>query len=225
MLNLIPDLLWTDFSPMRMVGIPAGRRMALARGTDGQIVVFSPLPISEQRVSELRAFGEPAAFVMPSRFHERFFSDYFDRFPNSVFLAGKASLSDHPKWRLTELSFSRQELAGFDMVKVEGMPLVQEHVFFQRATRTLIIADLLFNIRYTGGWLDGVLLKMAGMKGGPGPSRLWRTTIKHRGEFVSSLERIRELDFDRIIPGHGEIIETGGKQIFDRAFSPWLGKG
>jgi len=225
MQNLVPDLLWTDFHPMRMAGLPVGRRMALARGANGQIVVFSPLPISEQHVSELRSLGEPAAFVIPSRFHENHFEGYFDRFPNSVFFAGKASLGDHPKWKLAELSHARPELTGFDVVKVEGMPMVQEHVFFHRVTRTLIIADLLFNIPDMGGWFAPILLKMAGMGGKPGPSRLWRALIKNPAEFASSLARIRDLDFDRIIPGHGGIIGADTKAVFDDAFSPWLKRG
>ena len=90
--------------------------------------------------------GEPAAFIIPSRFHERFFPDYFGHFSRSAFLAGPASLADQPKWKLRVLSHSSPELSGFDFVKVEGMPKVQEHVFCHSATRTLILADLLFNI-------------------------------------------------------------------------------
>src|SRR3954463_2503148 len=100
MQTLVPNLLWTDFSPMRMAGLPVGRRVAVARGTGGQMVVFSPLPVSDAAVAELREWGEPAAFVIPSRFHEKFFSDYFVPFRRSLFLASPASMADHPEWRL-----------------------------------------------------------------------------------------------------------------------------
>lgn len=222
MQTLVPNLLWTDFCPMRMAGLPAGRRVAVARGASGQIVVFSPLPVSSVAIADLRELGEPAAFVIPSRFHERFFSDYFEYFPRSVFLASKASLADHPNWKLSAFSPSSSELAGFDVVEVEGMPAVQEHVFYQRATRTLIIADLLFNIPESGGWFTRTLLKIADMGGRPRPSRLWRTVIKNSREFGLSLQRIRKLDFDRIIPGHGEVIAADARKIFDEAFSHWL---
>lgn len=207
---------------MRMTGLPAGRRVAVARGANGQIVVFSPLPISNLAVSELRALGEPAAFVIPSRFHEKFFSDYFAPFAQSLFLASSASLADHPQWNLREFSTSPAAFAGFNLIKVEGMPNVQEHVFFHPATRTLILADLLFNIPESGGWFTRALLKLADIGGKPRPSRLWRTMIRDRNAFGLSLQQIRELDFDRIVPGHGEVIERNAKKVFEEAFLPWL---
>lgn len=176
--TLVANLLWSDFCPMQMAGLLAGRRVAVARGTTGQIVVFSPLPVSDSAVAQLREIGEPAAFVIPSRFHEKFFSDYFVHFPRSVFLASQASLADHPRWKLKDFSLSSPELTGFEMVRVDGMPAVQEHVFYQSATRTLIIADLLFNIPQSGSWFTRTLLKIADMGGKPRPSRLWRTIVR-----------------------------------------------
>ena len=110
MVTLLPGLLWTDSVQMKMAGVPAGRRMTVCRGGGGQIVVFSPLPCSDENVAKIRDIGEPAAFIVPSRFHDSFFDDYFERFPKSVFLAGKAAIRDHPRWRLVELMASRPEL-------------------------------------------------------------------------------------------------------------------
>jgi len=222
---IISNLIWTDFHRMKMLGLPLGRRVTVARGASGQIVVFSPLQVSDRTISELKALGNPTAFVIPSRLHDRYFPGYFSHFPQSVFLGSQASLADHPKWKLTEFSPSSPELDGFDMVKVEGMPKVQEHVFYHRATRTLILADLLFNIRTSDGWFTHGLLKIADMDGNPGPSRLWRAMIKNEDEFAHSLRLISKLDFDRIIPGHGEWIDQNAKHIFNEAFSRWLSEG
>jgi glyoxylase-like metal-dependent hydrolase (beta-lactamase superfamily II) len=54
------------------------------------------------------------------------------------------------------------------------------------------------------------------------PSRLWHALIKDKDAFGQSMQRIMELDFDRIIPGHGELIETNAKPIFEKAFTEWL---
>jgi glyoxylase-like metal-dependent hydrolase (beta-lactamase superfamily II) len=107
-------------------------------------------------------------------------------------------------------------------MRVEGMPAVQEHVFYHGSTRTLIIADLMFNIAVSGGWLTRALLKIADIGGRPRPSRLWRTMIKDSSEFGLCIQQIRKLDFDRIVPGHGEVVESNAKEIFDEAFSRWL---
>lgn len=37
----------------------------------------------------------------------------------------------------------------------------------------------------------------------------------NRASFNKSMSKISKWDFDRIIPCHGDVIETGGKRIFD----------
>jgi len=46
--------------------------------------------------------------------------------------------------------------------------------------------------------------------------------IRDARRFEGSLRRVVELDFERVIPGHGEIIESNAKQVFREAFSNWL---
>jgi len=108
------------------------------------------------------------------------------------------------------------------MVAVDGMPNVQEHVFCHRATRTLIVADLFFNVSLPSGGLAWLMGKLADIGGRPKPARIWRAMIKDPASFQGSLRRIMELDFDRIIPGHGELIECNAKHVLGDAFSSWL---
>ena len=209
---------------MRMAGIPAGRRMVIARGANDQLIVWSPLPGTPGRVSAIRALGEPAAFVIQSRFHDRFIPDYFRQFPAAQFLAPAGSIGDHPDWPLKELHSHNDLLAGFAFQEVAGMPKVREHVFLHPATKSLIIADLLFNLPVRGSWLERLLFAMADIGGKPRPSRLWRSMIKDRAAFTSSIRRIQSWDFDRILPGHGECVHANGKQVFAEAFDRWLHK-
>lgn len=221
--EVVPDLLWTDFDPVRMIGLPVGRRAAVARGAHGQLVAFSPIKATEGALSALNGLdGEIAAFVVPNRMHDSFFEDYFPRFPNARFLAGAQSVADHPTWPLSVLANDSPELSGFQHHLIGGMPRTQEHAFFHEATRTLIVADLLFNIPQTSGWFSRMLMRMADMGGRPRPSRFWRSLIKSPDAFGRSLKTIREWDFDRIIPGHGQVVETDGRRVFEKAFERWL---
>ena len=49
-----------------------------------------------------------------------------------------------------------------DCVEIKGMPIVQEHVFFHRQSKTLIVTDFLFYLPHSTGftsfyaWLNGV---------------------------------------------------------------------
>ncbi len=54
-----------------------------------------------------------------------------------------------------------------------------------------------------------------------GPTVAFRLGIRDREAARHAVERILEWDFDRILPGHGEVVETGGKDKFKRDFA-WL---
>src|SRR5882724_5520946 len=103
MIELSHDCLWTDYQPMSAVGLPLGRRVAVARGSAGQLVVFSPLEVSETVLNVLQATGKISAFILPSRFHVRFYEGYFEAFKDARFLAGHEIIKDHPHWPLTEI--------------------------------------------------------------------------------------------------------------------------
>lgn len=52
-----------------------------------------------------------------------------------------------------------------------------------------------------------------------GPSRLIRLlAVSDRRALGRSIERILEWDFERILPGHGEVVEKGAKEALRRAW-------
>lgn len=218
------DQLWTDAQPLVLAGLPVGRRAAVARAADGRLVVFSPLRGTPENITALRALGEVGTFVVPSRFHDLFYPRYFDAFPTARFFGSRGVLAEHPDWPLTEITADAAELAGFAWQMLEGMPKVQEQVFLHRATRTLVIADALFNVpRPTG--LVGRFVSWAADIGGPPPrqSRLGRLHVRNRSAFAASVQAVAEWDFERIVPGHGEVIDRDARRVWREAFRALLG--
>lgn len=114
----------------------------------------------------------------------------------------------------------------------------KELVFCHKPDRTLIEADLMFNLpakeQYSKTGKDpsgGVLTKLfIGMQNTMGPATwqkrfLWYiASTGDRQGFAQSVKRINSWDFDRIIPCHGDVIETGGKGIFQKVMEWHLAK-
>ena len=132
-------------------------------------------------------------------------------------------MEDHPDWPLEDLEDHPELFPDIEIHPIDGMPKVQEVVFFQASSGTLIVADLLFNLPKPRQLFQRILYSMADLGGEPPrPSRLWRSLIKDDKAFGRSIQRILELDFDRVIPGHGEMIPVGGKNMMRKAFEKWL---
>lgn len=213
------DLLWTDYAPLKLAGLPVGRRVCVARNAHGKLVVFSPLRGSPKNIAALRGLGEVAAFVVPSRFHDLFYPDYFAAFPHARFLGNAGGRAEHPDWPLHDIARDTPELAGFDSRLLAGMPKMDEQVFLHRASRTLIVADALFNVPQPSGLLARLVGKLADIGGGaPRQSLFGRMNVKQRAPFVAALQEIAAWDFDRIVPGHGEVVERDGPRVWRAAF-------
>lgn len=227
--EILPDQLWTAYSPGRILGVPMGRRMAVLREADGRLVIFSPIRPSEAAFAALRALGGAgrpatvAAFVVPNLWHDNYFGEWHAAFPEAELLGASAVVRQQRRWRMTVLRPGHVALAEFDWLTMGGMPAVQEQVFFHRPTATLILADLYFNL--PGPWdpLTTLWLRASGINPAqPGPSNLERLAICDRAAFVASLRRVLDWPFVRLLPGHGEPTLTGDAHAFlRRAYAGW----
>ena len=82
------------------------------------------------------------------------------------------------------------------------------------------------------GATSGLLTRMfVGLMGTAGEAKwqkrfLWYgASSGDRKGFNESVGRIEKWDFDRIIPCHGDVIETGGKGVFQKVFEWHLKAG
>ena len=100
------------------------------------------------------------------------------------------------------------------------MPKIREFAFFHHPSRTLILADLMFNLSPEAGrWTQWFLRASGGIHEFPGMSRLFRFLIKDRAAFASSIQQIADLDIDRIIVAHGDPIVRNAKATFLRTLA------
>jgi hypothetical protein len=82
-----------------------------------------------------------------------------------------------------------------------------------------MITDLCFNIQRSSSRFARLCFRVNGMWQRFGPSRMIRQLVSDRGAFRRSLEHVLRWDFERIVPGHGDVIEHGGPAALRAA---WL---
>ena len=217
--------LWTVEVPLRFLGIEVGRRMSVVRLEGDGLWLHSPAPLTGELRASLEALGEPRYVVAASAVHgHRFMEQYRNRYPDLELFAapgldrrrkdlafdGLLGTTPDPRWR-----------DEIDQTVFLGHPL-PEVLFFHRASRTLIVGDLLVHERRPEAPLATRLgWRLEGVYGSLGTPRSLRVTTRNRRAARYVVKRILDWDFDRIIVGHGEVVESGGKAAFVRAMS-WL---
>ena len=226
MFGLLGDNIWDYEMPIRFGGIPLWHRMTVIRLNSGGLFVHSPTKLDLATRETFRKLGPIVAIVAPSWWHDLYLRQYLDAYPDAK-LYGAPTLA---KWNQS-LPFAEvlDDLAPSEwaseiyQVHVQGIGLfLDEIAFYHRRSRSLIVADLLFNLSEKDRWITRML---GSLFIGPYPgcrfARLYRLAIIDRRRMRASIERILDWDFDQIVVGHGAVVKNKGKEVFSTAFR-WL---
>jgi len=108
-----------------------------------------------------------------------------------------------------------------EQVRLDGIPMTNEVVFFHRPSRSLIASDLAFNIGHESPFLTRLAFRMARAFGRVSPTFLERLLVRDRVAFRDSLKRILEWPFERVVVAHGQVSEHGGREELTRGYG-WV---
>ena len=169
-------------------------------------------------VAAISALGRVGWIMDVMLRHETFAKQGQAAFPGATFL-GPTGFSKEAGFPVQPLLPAPPAWGNeLQVIRLEGLPSMEEHAVFHAPSRTLIVADLFFNRDPAESWWTRLLLSLiAGRKDGPGVSRAVRFSVKDKAAFKRSLEAVRTWDFDRIIVGHGALVPCAGKAQFDEA--------
>jgi hypothetical protein len=224
MLREISRNIWIAERPQRFYGLEVGTRMTVIRLADKSLLLHSPVALDPRLRSELDSLGRVRFAVAPNRFHHLQAGEVSRTYPEARLwvapgieqkrpdLAFEAVLDDEApaEWR-----------AEVDQVFFRGRPFENEIVFLHRASRTLILCDLVFNFGPRAHRVTRLVMRLLSSYGRFGPSRLDPFLIRDRRAARQSLERILAWDFDRVVVAHGDVLESGGPDAL-RAGYAWL---
>ncbi|HEY8899122.1 MAG TPA: hypothetical protein VIM61_01725 [Chthoniobacterales bacterium] len=209
----LAENLWLLPYPLKLFGADLRRNVTLIRLASGDLVIHSTGPFEPADVSKIHAAGHPAWIVEAMRHHDTFSRIGRDIFPDIPFLA-PPGFSETVNFETLPILPPPPEWADeLDALEVGGNKTYGEFVFFHRPSRTLIVADLAFNFSPEEPLWTGLLLHAAiGSEHSPGMSRPFRHAVKDEAAFRASMDAMLAWDFDRVIVGHGDVIETGGHE-------------
>jgi hypothetical protein len=221
---LAPEI-WVAEAPLRWLGVELGRRMAVIRLSSGELLVHSPAPLTPELRDAFAELGEVRYVVPASRFHGHLYMEqYREAYPQVELFAAPGLES-----RRRDLSF--QGLLGndvdprwsedIDQALFPGSRFLSEIEFLHRPSGSLILGDLCMNIGPDRPFLSRAFVRLDGVYGRFAMPRTIRLTVRNKRAARLSLKRMLEWDFDRVVVGHGDVVESGGRQALAEALD-WL---
>ncbi len=233
-LKLVAENVWIVDGPLIRFGMPWPKmsfptRMTVVRLAGG-LFIHSPTELAPELKVEIEcAGGSPRWIVGPNRIHYWWIPDWRAAFPEAeVYLAP----------RIKEQARGRIDFDGLPLLAESGYPwdeeiatlpiagsFMTEAVFFHRASRTLILTDLIEN--FEPGKLGGSLMRWLTWIGGvqdPNgsmPRDMRVTYARNKPALKAAVERMISWKPERIILAHGRWYDKDGAAELGRAFS-WL---
>lgn len=222
-LRAVDTDLWVAEQPQKFLGLQLGTRMTVVRLGE-ELVVLSAISPTPSLVEQVEALGTVRWVVAPNCFHHLYAGAFTAQFDQASLLGPPGIVK-----KRSDLAFDGQlpvdapaEWEGqLEFVRVEGMPKLDEALFFHPSTRTLITCDLAFCFDESAPFLTRCVFRVVGGYGKLGPSVLEKVLTRDRGLARASLRRALEWDFERVIVAHGRIVESGGRADLESGYS-WL---
>lgn len=235
-LKPVADDVWIVDGPVVRMAAPVGSmpfptRMTVVRLSSGGLWLHSPTQRSDGLRAELDALGPVRHLVSPNRIHYAHLLSWKRAYPDAVAWASPG-VRERAASQKIEVAFDRDLAdaappeweADLDQLIFEGSPVLREVVFFHRASRTLLLADLIENFEREK--LSAGMRVLAAIGGcldpdGKAPLDLRFTFRRGKAQARACLARMLAWKPERIVLGHGRWYSKEGEAELRRAFR-WL---
>jgi hypothetical protein len=209
--------------PMPLGGFP--RRMTIAALPRKRTAIFSPIPLDEESMARIEAFGRPAFLVIPNGKHRLDARPFKARYPKARVLtapAARAAVEEAVKVDQADPALSE----AVRLVMVAGTAERELAMIVDGPSGTsLVTNDIIGHVRHPqgpGAWLI-VRLMAFGLRRPEVPRPIRKMLVDDSAALAAQLREWAALpNLRRIIPSHGEIIEQPAAELARLAQS--LGK-
>lgn len=223
--EFVPDQIWVKEGPVHFAGMDVLTRMTVFRAAGG-VILHSPVEIDAATREAILRIAPVRAIIAPSTVHHLFVPSAQQAFP------------DAPLYGIEGLEKKRDDLHFTGLLGEDPPPLwageldqvvignrvMREVDFLHRASRTVILTDLVENFQDKTPGTNAFLrefMEVAGMWNHPSAAPELRILTIHREAARAALEKLLAWDFDRATLAHGELLERDPKAAIREAWS-WM---
>ncbi|MEM9623483.1 MAG: DUF4336 domain-containing protein [Pseudomonadota bacterium] len=228
MLKALGDAIWqVDGPELVFAGAPMHTRMIVVRLSGGGLWVHSPIAFSAEVHELVTELGGPVvALVAPNKFHHLYVQEWVAAHPDAqVFAEARAQAKVAHLRSATTLTDQAPDAycADIDQVLFNGNRMFAEAVFFHKASHTLILTDLMINLRVDRApFLPRMFLRFEGVTFPDGGiPRLYRWLSTDRAQLRGALEKVNAWAPQQLTFCHGDGFATSAQEVLQREFA-WL---
>lgn len=222
---VVADKIWTLERPVWFSGIRQRARTTVVRLDDGNLLLHSPAPPTDDLVEQLESLGAVRWLVVPNCFHHLGTPVAATRFPEAQVVGPESALKRNKALKLhlgiQDAKFV-QQVPEFEAFPLQGVPFLDETVLYHRPTQTLLGADIALCASAHDHWTCRFAARLTGFyeRVRVPPDVRWSKPDKVAA--ADSLQAMLDRPAKRLIVGHADIIHEGCR---DQLAQAWRQEG
>jgi hypothetical protein len=222
---VVDGRIWALDRPVWFGGVRLRARTTVVRLDDGSLLLHSPAPPSAALAEQLRALGPVRWLVVPNCWHHLGTPAAAAHFPEARVVGPASALGRNRALKLHldihDAQFGEQ-VTEMETLPLGGVPFWDETVLYHRPTLTLLGADIVCSASPKDHWTWRCAARFTGCYERVRVPPDARKKIADEAAAARSIQAMLERPAQRLIVGHGDIIEAGWR---DRLAGAWRQEG
>lgn len=219
--TLVADRIWSLERPVWFSGARLRTRTTVVRLDDGGLLLHTPAPPTDSLVEQLQALGPVHWLVVPNCWHHLGAPAAAARFSEAKVVGPASALQRNKELKLDldihEDQFCKQ-VPEFETLPLRGVPFWDETVLYHRPTQTLLGADIVCWANENDHWTWRCGARLTGCYKRVRVPPDARKKIEDRTAAAHSIQAMLDRPAQRLIIGHGEVLEKDGRDLLARAW-------
>lgn len=218
---VVADRIWSLERPVWFSGARLRARTTVVRLDDGSLLLHTPAPPTDALAEQLRALGPVRWLVVPNCWHQLGAPAAAARFPEAKLVGPASALARNAALRLdVDIHGGRwcEQVPELEALPLHGVPFWDETVLYHRPTQTLLGADIVCSAGASDHWTWRLGARLTGCYARARVPPDARSKIVDKAAAARSLHAMLERPAQRLIIGHGDIIEKGCRDELARAW-------
>ncbi|KAJ3824226.1 hypothetical protein F5880DRAFT_410011 [Lentinula raphanica] len=225
---------WTFSRPFARFGLfPVGGRSTAVKMRTGNLWILASTPLDTETKAKLDELGPVKYIIGADAVHHLFLSEFKKAYPEAKVIAPKAAIE-----RVADKALKFDAWGSDPEDTNYGFEEDVQHcyfsgfankdvAFFHPASKSMIQADLLFNLPPTEQYSKSKSSGRVPLVGNFGPFSWFHSKFAaSMGEDKEAMKRhaktVASWDFERIIPCHGDVIEDRAQDAWKAAYKAYL---
>lgn len=226
-LRSITEGVWAFETEIRVsAGFWLPLRSTLLRLDGGALALVSPVRLGDDEAAELDALGKVEHLIAPNLWHHLFLGEAAARWPEAKVWGPRALPKKRPDLRLDGVLEEAGHIGGvLRVLPLEGLDQVGECGLLHEPSRSLLLTDTVFNVSAPRAGFTSLLLRLVGAHERLAMSRAEHWMCNDRKKLAASSRAILDAGFDRLVPAHGDVIDSGAQPRLEEAWAWSLAGG